>query len=424
MKKIVIIILVVATVLNSIAASFIFLDIQTMTLPEPILRLELINITSDQAVLQTTLWINNQNSFPIYLQNLTILTTADNGDVINHISLEGGETKAYENRTFTTTVNIRFNGSLPDHLTSRITGTFGTMFLGMIKKTFPLKFSMITSFHDILKQFSLPSIHLAANFSEITQEGITFTGIIDITNPNSIDIAIENISMNIQTEKEIQVGVLTILGKTIPAKTSQQLTGTGQLHLTALDAETLRMTLTGEFIIFAAGIRKPMDLSVDADIIPPSLEMLLSDVPTEASLTGNYRLTFKGGLRDEITFKMKNPNKLTFLATDITVRIYRVDNNKTRLISNGTLPDSVIPPENTTIIQGNMFIPLSELRPRRGERFIPDQLQVRLRANITIEGLNQTIWIGVIGYQDFLFHRLLGSRIFSTRDTFDLRFTS
>jgi len=405
MKKILIIILVAATILNIIAGAFLYLDIQQMNIPETTLTLELINITADEAVLQATLLLDNDNSFPVFLQNLEMTTVDDNGEIVNHLSIEGGETKAHENRTFTSAVSIRFNGYLPNQLTSRITGTVGVMFLGLIKKTFPIKFSMATSLNNIMKQFSFPQIYLAANFSEITQEGVNFTGNIEITNPYSIDIAIENISASVETETGIQVGTVTIQGKMIPAKTSQQLTGSGRLLLKALDAKILRMTLNGDIIVFVAGIRKSMNLSVNADIVPPRIEKLLSDLPTEASLTGEYKYTLRGGLHDQISFEIKNPNKLTLLATDITVKIYRIDKNKTRLISNGTLADGVITPQNTTILQGDMFIPLSQLRPRLGERFIPDRLQVVLRANITIQGLNQTIWIGVIGYQDFSFHR-------------------
>jgi len=408
MKKLIVLILVSATILNIVAGAFIFLDIQIMNVPETNLTIELINITADEAILQTTLRVNNQNSFSIYLQNLTMVTVTDRGDVINNLSIKGGETKAHENKTFTATTSIRFNGSLPDQLTSRITGTFGTMFFGIIKKTFPLKFSMITSLHNIITQFALPQVHLAANFSEITQEGINFTGTIEITNPNPIDIALKNLTANIETETGIQVGTVTLQGKMIPAKTTQQLTGGGWLLLKALDAKTLQMTLTGDIIIFVAGIRKSMNLSVSADLIPPRLERLLSDLPTEASLTGNYRYSLKEGLHDQITFKIKNPNNITLLATDITVKIYRVDGNKTRQISNGTLPDGIIAQQNTTILQGDMVIPLTKLWPRLGERFVPDQLQVVLRANITIQGFNQTIWIGVIGYQEFLFHRFSG----------------
>jgi hypothetical protein len=144
---------------------------------------------------------------------------------------------------------------------------------------------------------------------------------------------------------------------------------------------------------------------MEADIIPPSLERLLSDLPTEASLTGVYSYTLKDGLHDKITFTINNPNNITLLAKDNTVQIFRIDGTKTRLISNGTLLDGVITPRGVTTLQGDMFIPLIQLWPRVGERFIPDQLQVILRSNITIQGFNQTIWIGVIGYQDFPFHR-------------------
>jgi len=252
----------------------------------------------------------------------------------------------------------------------------------------------------------LPQIHLAANFSEITQEGVNFTGFIDISNPNSIDLEVENLSLSIETETGIQVGTVTIKGKTISATSSQHLIGNGWLLLQALDAEILHMTLTGNITLIVAGVRKSLNLSVDADVIPPRLEQILSDLPTDASLTGKYRFTFRGGLQDEITFEMNNPNKLTLLATDLTVKIYRIDRNKTRLISNGTLDDGVIAPQATTVLKGEMFIPLMQLWPRFGERFIPDRLQLILRANVTIQGLNQTIWIGMIGYQDFPIHWL------------------
>ncbi len=152
MKKIIVIIIVAATILNIVVGAFLFLDIQQMNIPETTLTIELINITADEAILDATLLINNQNSFPIFLQNLEMTTIDDNGETVNHLSMDGGEVKAHENKTFASAVSIRFNGSPLNHLTSRVTGTFGTMFLGMIKKTFPLKFQMKVSLNDILKR--------------------------------------------------------------------------------------------------------------------------------------------------------------------------------------------------------------------------------------------------------------------------------
>lgn len=405
MKKIIVIIIAAATILNIVAGAFLFLDIQAMDIPETTLTLTILNITADEAVFQTTLTIHNTNSFPIFLQNLTMITVDENGKTINHLTMDGGETKAHDNKTFSTTTSIQFHDTLPNQLTSHLTGTFGTIFFSLIKKTFPLKFTLVTSLNNILEQFTMPLIHLAANFSDITQEGLTFTGIIDITNPNTIDLSIEHLSATITTETGIRVGTLEIQGETIPAKTTKQLRGSGWILLKALDAQELQLTLTADVIIAAAGLRKSMNLSVQADILPPSLERLLSDLPTEASLTGVYRYSLKNGLHDTVTFTIKNPNNLTLLAEDLTVKIYRVDGTKTRMISNGTLPNGLIYPQNTTVFQGDMFVPLTQLWPRRGEHFIPDQLQVILRSNVTIQGINQTIWIGVIGYQNFAIHR-------------------
>jgi len=406
MKKLIVIILVLATILNIVGGAFIFLDIQTMDIPEITLRLELINITSDEVLLQTTISVDNQNSFPIFLQNLTMLTITENREIINHLFIEGGETKAHENKTFTATTSIRFNGSIPNQLTSRVTGTFGTLFLGIIKKTFPLKISIVTDLNNIIDQFTLPQIQIAANFSEINEEGVNFTGIIDVTNPNSIDIAMENISVTIDTNTGLQVGILTIQGNTIHGKTTEQLTGSGSVFLKALDAKILHMTVQAEVLVVIAGMKKTMYLSIGAEITPPRLEQLLSDLPTDVSLTGQYKYTLREGLHDQIIFEIKNPNKLTFLATDITVKINRIDRNTTRLICNGTLADGIIAPQNTTSLQGDMIIPLSQLWPQVGERLFADRLEVILRANITIKGVNQTMWIGVIAYQEFPFPRL------------------
>ena len=406
MKKLIMIILVFATILNIIGSAFLFLDIQVMSVPEMTVRLELINITSDEAVLQTTISVHNQNSFPISLQNLTIHTVTDTGDVINHLVIDGGEIKADENKTFSQTTSVRFNGSTPHELTSRVTGIFGIVFFGLIKKTLPLKFSLVTALNNIIEQFSLPIIQMAVNFSEITEERLNVTSIIEVTNPNTIDIAIENISMTLDTNTGMQVGTVTIQGNIIPGKTTAQLTGVGSILLKALDAKTLHLTLQAEVLVVIAGMKKTTNLTIGAEITPPHLKSLLSDLPTDVSLTGIYTYNLRGGLHDQIIFEIKNPNKLTFRATDITIRISRIDRNATRLLCNSTLPDSIITPQNTTVLQGDMVIPLSELWPRVGERLFADRLEVILRANITIPGLNQTMWIGVIAYQDFLFPRL------------------
>jgi LEA14-like dessication related protein len=406
MKKIVIVILIVATILNTIAGAFIFLDIQTLDFPVSTFTLHLDDLKKDDAQLQATLEVNNTNDFSLSIQDLTITTMTETGDIIAQFTLQGGNVPSHQTTTFSTTTLVQFNNTLPKTLTSKITGTVGVLFFGLVKKTLPLKLSMVTDIATLTTQFTLPDIHLEGNFSSLTQEGVNFTSSVGITNPYTFDLEIENLTVNIQTETGTNVGTITLPRATIPAETSGQLNGSGRLLLNALNAQTLHMRLQGDIVILVAGAKKTLNLSIDAQMNPPKIEQLLSDSPTDASLTGHFRLTLEG-LLDHITFTVVNPNKIKFLATNVTVQIYRVDRNKTRLICNGTLANGTIAPQSTSTLEGDMIIPYTHLLPQVGERLFADQLQVVMRANFTIPGVNQTIWIGMIGYQDFPFHRLL-----------------
>ena len=398
-KKIVAIILVVITFVNIVAGAFLFLDIQTLQAPETILKMELVELNADEAVLHTSLWINNPNSFAVSFQNLTVTTTTDTRDVINNLVIEGGEVAAQNNRTFNALAPIRFNGTLPTQLTSKITGTIGMTILGVIKKTLPLKFTMVTSLNTIVNQFTFPSIHLDGNFSDITQEGINFTGIVQITNPYTFPIAVDNLSLNMITDKGIPVGSLVMAGTMIPAITMQQLTGSGRLLLKVLDSKTLHMSINGELIVYVAGLKQSLNLSLESTIIVPRIERLLTGHPMDSTLSSVYKFTLKGFL-ETISFEIVNPNKIAFLATDLTVSIYRIDRNNTRLIGNGTLEKGIIAPQATTILHGDVLIPYSRMIILFKERILPDRFQVIMRANITIPGLNQTIWVGMVAYQD------------------------
>lgn len=405
MKKIVSIILVAATLLNICAGAVIFLDIRIMELPETQLTVELVELNADDATIQIILTTTNPNSFSLFIQHITVQTTSGSS-IINHLSLAGGEIPGNKNKTFTSTAHIRFNGTLPEELTSTITGTVGVMFLGVIKKTLPLHMTIKTPFSVLIEQLGLPQISLQGNFSDITQARVKFTETVTVTNPYSFDLAIGNISTDIITDTGVFTGTILIPGEDLPSHTTRRLQGDGVVHLEALNAKSLTMNLNGSITVIVAGIQKTMNLSIQTEIIPPDISSLLSDIPTEASLSGDYKI-IRGGLRDHITFNIYNPHNITLLATNVVVFIYRVDDGTQRLLCNGVLPDGIIVPQTKTSIQGDMVIPWSQIRHQKGERIIMDRLAVTIRANITIQGLNQTIRIAITGYQDFGTRRLL-----------------
>jgi LEA14-like dessication related protein len=169
MKKIVIVILIVATILNTIAGAFIFLDIQTLDFPVSTFILRLDDLKKDDAQLQATLEVNNTNGFSLSIQDLTVTTMTETGDIIARFTLQGGDVPSHQTTTFSTTTLVQFNNALPNTLTSKITGTVGVLFFGLVKKTLPLKLFMVTDFATLTTQFTLPDIHLEGNFSSLTQ---------------------------------------------------------------------------------------------------------------------------------------------------------------------------------------------------------------------------------------------------------------
>jgi len=398
-KKVIVLLLVAITVLNIIAAAFLYLDIQTMQAPETVVTMDLVELTADEAVLSTSLWIKNPNSFSFSFRNLTVRTITDKGDVISTLFLDNGDIPGHTNTTFHHTSPVHFNTTLPTQLTSTMTGTIGVTFLGIIQKTLPVKFTMITSLNTITNQFTLPSIHLDGNFSDITQEGVNFTGIIDITNPYTFPIVVDDLIMTMNTDTGLSIGSLQIEGATIAAKTNQQLTSSGRILLKVLDAKKLIMNLSGGLTVYVAGLKQTLNLSFESSIIVPRIENLLTGPPMDSSLTGVYQFTLHGFV-ETIAFEVINPHKIAFLAKDIVVNIYRIDRNNSRLIGNGTLEEGIIAPQATTVLHGQVRIPYSQLVIPFKERVLPNRLQVIMRANVTIPGLNQTLWVGMVAYQD------------------------
>lgn len=390
----------VITIINIIACALIFSDIQLMKSPETTIKIDLIEINAEEAIIETTLQIKNPNPFTLIIKNLGVVTTTPNGNEIAKMQIRGGEIAPNKNKTFTSSEHIRFDGQSPELLTSKITGTVGVHFLGIIKKTLPIAINVITSVENIIEDISAPIFHVTANFGEITQEGLNFTGEIDVTNPNSFDMAIENFSVNITTEKGENVGYIDIEEGTIEAKSTRTLDSGGRILFKALDAEILTVNIGGEAVVKIAGITKSIAIATEVELKIPRFEDLFSvDKPTDATIRSDTKATLRGFVSD-LTLEIINPNTIALAARDITFSIYRVDNDEKSLLGKCVVKEKLLEPGNTTTISGQITMPYSKLLFSRGAGFIPDWLLLTVRVNVTLPGLEQSIWVGVGGYQD------------------------
>jgi hypothetical protein len=108
-----------------------------MEAPEIIIKVEVNEINSEEAILQTTIDIDNLNTFEIVTKNFELITSNPEGHLVNHVSIEGGKIDPNEKRVFIKNISVAFNGYCPELLTSKITseGGVNTRF---IQKTIPL----------------------------------------------------------------------------------------------------------------------------------------------------------------------------------------------------------------------------------------------------------------------------------------------
>jgi LEA14-like dessication related protein len=399
--------IVAILIINVVTCALIFLDIRVIKSPEVTIELDLVEINSNEAIIQTTLSIKNPNQFGLIIKDLEIVTKTDADDEILEMKIAGGEISSNENKTYTSNDAVIFKGEIPKSLNVNITGIVGFQFLGIIKKTIPLEMKFITSFGDIVDSIDIPVFSIKGDFGDITNDGISFTADIDIDNPNTFDLYIDDIFITMITENGDLLEDLEIMGDLIGAKSAITLHGNGIIPIVTLNAETLFINLNTSIGVIFAGITKFIDFSTVVEITVPHIEDIFNpDLPTIAFIDADMKLTRNGflswGFTSYMTLEIRNPNKIGLLAKDVVFSIFRVDDGEQQLIGDCTVNETTVEAENSTLIPAQIYLPMNSLF--KGQRIIipelPDGLLVVVETNITIPGLDETVWIGVSGYQD------------------------
>ncbi len=96
-------------IINIVVGALIFLDIQVVNSPEINIEIDLLEINSNEVVLQTTLHIANPNKFGLIIKDFEAITKTHDDGKIMHMVLDGGEIAPDTNKTFTSTDYITFD---------------------------------------------------------------------------------------------------------------------------------------------------------------------------------------------------------------------------------------------------------------------------------------------------------------------------
>jgi LEA14-like dessication related protein len=400
-KTIVAIILALLFVINIVAAAIIFIDIQVLTFPQTTIRVDVVEINSDEILIRHNLKLYNPNSFEMVLKDFQIVVTTTTGDEITNLTIEGGSIPAQSHRNFTGSGLVVMKGNLSGLLSSKITGIVGINFLGIIKKTIPLEVTVLISLKEALKKISIPTIAVRAEFGTITRTAIDLSTDIAVSNPNPFGMFIKNFILNITTETGKNVGNFMVTGSQIPAESAVTLHGNGSVLIGALNAKKLIISLHAEAGANIAGINKSLPISADIEIAIPDLnEFLPPGKPLELALDIDFQRV-SGGLKGNMTLEVINPTKIPLIASDIVVWYYVIKNNQKYFIEKGPLGTGELVPGNTTYFYGDIILLYSKIFKTSGGGLLPDAVFAQLRTNITLPGVMYSIPVAIGSYIDF-----------------------
>lgn len=398
MKKTVVgILIVILLVLNIVGAALIYTNIQVLKFPETTLRIDLVEINSEQAVLHHDLQIHNPNPFDLILQDVRILAKTSESVELANLTIDGGIIPAGANRSYSSDDIISLKGNLSGTLTSKVTGIVGVNILGIIKKTIPLEVTVLTSLNGILEKLSMPTMTIHADIGNITSNAINMTTAIDVSNPDTFNMTVHNITLNAtNSDTRKSEGSFTIDGATIPAGQTVTLNGQGTILFDAFNAKHLLVSLSTQIGVTLAGYNKTLPFSSSIDIAMPTLENYLTKGhPLDLSLLVDFHIK-KGGVHGAVTVSMDNPTIIPLYATDIKIDYYRVDNGIKTFLIESPIGGGPFPPHAVTNYTGELFLPFKLLiQPLVYKTFLPDALFARLNVNFTVFGVNATIWVGI-----------------------------
>jgi LEA14-like dessication related protein len=342
MRKKIITILIVVTIIYIIVSGLLFLNIQFMESPEIIVEIEITELNSEVAILHTVVNIDNPNGFDMITKDLKFVTTTPDGYEIANVIIKGGKIDSNSKKTFTKDIQIALNGRSPKQLITKMTGEVGANIL-FIEKTIPLNFGVVTSIEKLLDGITTPSLSISIDFEDMTTDGIDLSANISVYNPNSFEIFVKDIEGELVADTGKKVGNIDILGD-----------------------------------------------------VPDLEELLLSkDSPAYLSIYLDEKFTLRGIVFD-IGLEINNSYKIDLLIKDIRVAIYTVADDANRLIGEReNIGDLLALSGSSGYSSCEILVPYLKILPTG---IFADWMMASVSGKVTISGVNQSVFIEIRGY--------------------------
>ena len=398
MRKIFVILLVVFFMINIVAAAFLFVDLQVFKAPIINVELDPLTFSPDNLVVQATIHITNPNPFTVAVKNFKIISSTRDGHEVGQFYISGDTVPANGNKTFIAQDTLGFAGHAYTQIKNKITTDISISILGIITKTIPFEMTVDASLANVTDALAVPSIHLQVNLDNIIQDGVHFSGDVEVFNPNHFALIVENLSVQLKNEDNVNLGVVHLEGGTLDPAGMLNRPLNGTLLFTALDARSINATVGGVVGATVAGITKTLPFSLNVQVGIPDFRTLLEmDGPFMFNLTGNFKVRLRG-IVCFIDFSIYNPSKIPLDARDFVCSIYRLDRNTSQLLGRQNMSPCTLEPKQEECLSVSITIPYRRFLFSGAGQILPDWLILTINCNISLSGMTRSLPIQITGY--------------------------
>lgn len=375
-------------------------QLNSIECPKTEIELTCTGFNSTTACFNASVFITNPNDFSMVLKKITIDLIISENQLVDTIAIQEIYIPANKITQFFQNLEISFHGKQFTLLKTKASGIFGVQ-IGLFQKNIPFTFYIKTNILNLINDVDAPIINSQLQFGDINQNEINVSLSLNVYNPNSFDLNINSISIQIRDKQDYSYGSCDLSDIIIHSEEYTLIEETIAISLNALNSEVIFLNTSMDLQVTLAGFMKKLPVNISSKINLPDLNTLLSSsFPTDVIIKGDYHPTLNG-IIDTIILMVRNPNNIEFTIKDIQVHIYRIDKNQRTIIGNGSINSGIIKANMVTKLTGEVLIPYTKFLMPTGLNLFPDWLEVSIRANATIKGLNHYLWVGMIAYQDF-----------------------
>jgi len=400
-KKFISILTIVLLIINIFIAAVIFVDIQIIKAPKTEVFVNILEVTSEEILIETIIEMANPNSFELSFKDLKLKTLTKDDKIIGEINFKGGNIESDKSKNFYSKDKIYFQekGDF-SIIKNEISGKIDVSFLGFIKKTIPLEVSVSASVEEIINSIDIPEVNMELDFDNLTQEGIEFTAKVRFYNPTKIEFGIDELSIIAKTEENEEVGRLTIFGDIVNPEESSIFTSKGSLRYNAFDSNKIIFTLNGVARGKIGGLEKRINISTNADLkIPDITEFIFKNESIEFQIPVQFKFRLNGIL-STVGFKMFNPSEIPLEGRNLVCKIFRLDGERKTLLGEKEMKSCIILPKNRVCVKTEILIPYLTYLFAGPLKLLPDWIILTIDGHFSIAGTRQEFPISLNAYVD------------------------